>query len=490
MDRNRVQGSQGLLALVTSVTIQVVGFPAFKAFTMSAIHRPIAIALILAAVTGCQAPGFMGLSNSATSPDAATGSSRLMRARFRVLIPISLAQGISVAPPSATDAATSPNHFDDRAVVGAKVYLEGQSTAVDMTDDLGFASLALAQGRLTPVRAEFKTPDGNVTMSALVYIGKDTQSLPVFAINVASTLVTSKIAQKFQFSDLKYLDYSKLQGGVAAVEQAIRTPDGAYDPRVLPRLTRQWTVLDSAQALVRLDPILTQALAEVLDTPIPSADEAAASSSAPILASSSVTASASFSTSASRAASLSATMSFKANADATVSALAMLGDMSLFAADLNSRWIYDLYDPDGRPQGQLVRKVSKLSSKANGILVTGTETGTWGGHSRELRFLMKRSPSQVRVAAAYRPSVDYPLPLTDERSWQAAPGITAIAHAPSEESSGSWRIDFTQEKNQRNLAWSEWLAPGQGFTRMQWFDLHGHRWEARLQPMSDSDSNP
>lgn len=451
---------------------------------MLPLHRAITISLILTAVTGCQAPGFMGLSNSATSPDGASESSRLMRARFRVLIPSSMAQGITVAPPSSTDAATSPNHFDDRAVIGAKVYIEGQSAVMDTTDDMGFASLALVQGRLTPVRAEFKTPDGPVTMSALVYVGKEPQSLPVFAINVASTLVTSKIARKFRFSDLRYLDYAKLQGGIAAVDQAIRTPDGAYNSEVLPRLTRQWTVLDTAQALVRLDPILNQALAEVLNTPIPSGDDLAASAS--LLASPSVPIlGASSSASSSGSVDLPASASFKASGDATVSASTMLGDLSLFPADLDSRWVYDLYDPDGKAQGQMVRKVSKVTSKANGLVVAGSESGNWGGHSRELRFLMKRSTSQVRVAAAYRPTIDYPLPLTDGQSWQAAPGITAIAHAPA---SGSWRIDFMQERNARKFSWSEWLAPGVGFTRMQWMDRQGRRWEARLQPQEDPEA--
>ena len=455
---------------------------------MPALSRPIAIALILAALTGCQAPGFMGLSSS-TTPDATQAGSQLVRARFRVLIPASLAQGVTTAPPSSTDAATSPGQAGALAVVGAKVYLEGQTTTYDFTDDQGFASLGLVQGQLTPIRAEFKTADGSVIgMSALAYVGDNVQSVPIFPISLSTTLVTSKIAQKFPYSDLKYLNFTSIQKAESQVDQALRTPDGAYDPQYLPDLSRQWSVMDLDQALIRLDPILSRALASVLATPIPDDSSMAASrslsatDSLPLL---DATLSTTLSATPSLSATSSATASLVATPDATVSVKILSGDDSLFAGEVGSKWVYDLFDSEGKPHGQVVRQVTKASLKGQGEFLMGTETGAWDGHDRQMIFLMKRSPSLIRFAAAYRPSVDYPLPLKDGQSWAAAPGIRAIAHAPTE-ASGSWRIDFSRIKDGTKQDWSEWLAAGKGFTRLQWYDPHGHRWEARLHSASST----
>lgn len=421
------------------------------------------IALALVAITGCQAPGFMGLSGNSTVPDATQGA-HMVRARFRVLIPASLAQGLTLAPYSPEEATRSGGHLDDRSVVGAKVFLDGQTAVQDTTDDLGFASLAVPQGRLVPVRAEFKAPGGTVSMTALVRVDADAQAAPVFSVTLASTLVTSKVAQRFRYEELDYLSYDRIQAGTLTVDQAIRGRDGAYDPSYLPNLGRQWTVLDTAQSLARLDPILTRALSDVLATEIPAASASVPASASPVPVAT-----------ASRAPIASPSVPATASVAATPSI--RIADLSLFTAEMGQRWTYDLFDADGKPSGTMERAVAKVAAKANGVLITGTELGDWNPNGRELRFLMKRTATGVKFAAAYRPSVDYPLPMADGQTWRAATDISAVSHALED----GWRVDFKRLQNGRTVSWSEWLAPGVGFTRLQWVDPRtGRRWEARL----------
>lgn len=444
-------------------------------------RRTIAIALALTVLTGCQAPGFMGLSDNATSPEAQ--GNRVVRARFRVLVPASLAQDLTLAPISQPAASWSESHYDDRSVVGARVFLDSQSSVTDSTDDLGYASLAVPQGQLVPVRAEFKTPNGTVSMTALVRVDGTEQAAPIFTITVASTLVTSKLAQRFSFQDLRHLDYPQIVKGTQAVNQAIRTSSGAYDPRYLPNLARTWSVLETAQTLARLEPILNRALADVLSTPIPVSGTASASATATLSTRPVPTASFSAAPVASAAATASPVLASEAMGDEAPRARA---DASIFPVEPGRRWTYDLYDGAGQRLGTLTRAVAKATPKGGGLLVQGVESGEWAGN--ELRYLMKRGASRVQFAAAYRPSVEYPLPLVDGQSWQAAPDIRAVAHAPvvaeaaSESWDVDWRIDFKRVRDGKTTEWSEWLAPGEGFTRFQWLDPRtGDRWDARLQ---------
>ncbi|MNT49777.1 hypothetical protein D3C72_1866500 [compost metagenome] len=165
-------------------------------------------------------------------------------------------------------------------------------------------------------------------------------------------------------------------------------------------------------------------------------------------------------------------------------------DDRLFPVELGRTWTYDLYNGADQPMGTVTRQVAKVTPKANGLLVQGTETGAWTDN--ELRFLMRRTPSGVQFAAANRPSVTYPLPLSDGHTWQAAPDIRAVAHAPvateaaTESWDASWRIDFTRERNGKTARWSEWFSPEVGLTRFQWLDSRtGDRWDARLKPPVD-----
>lgn len=432
-----------------------------------ALRRSMTVALALLALTGCQAPGFMGLSADSTVPETSQGV-QMVRARFRVLIPASLAQGLTLAPYSPEAATRSGGHLDDRSVVGAKVFLDAQPNVQDTTDDLGFASLAVPQGRLTPVRAEFKAPGGTVSMTALILVEAEAKAAPVFSVTLASTLVTSKIAQHFRYEDLNHLPYARIQSGTLTVDQAIRGRDGAYDPSYLPNLGRQWTVLDTAQSIARLDPILTRALADVLATRIP-----AATASATLSATASLTPAPTASVLPKAETGLTASAS-----PAVASASLKVADLSLFAAAMGQRWTYDLIDDQGEPRGTMVREVVKVSAKPNGVLLTGTEEGDWNPTGSKLRFLMKRTPTGIQFAAAYRPQVQYPLSMVDGQTWRAAADIAATAHADED----SWRIDFARLQNGRTVTWSEWLAPGLGFTRLQWIDPRSNRrWEAVLQ---------
>ncbi|MNX75861.1 hypothetical protein D3C86_1073500 [compost metagenome] len=450
-------------------------------------RRTLAIALALTVLTGCQAPGFMGLSDNATAPEVE--SNRVVRARFRVLVPASLSENLTLAPVSQPPATYSESQYDDRSVVGARVFLDSQPNVTDTTDDLGYASLAVPQGQLVPVRAEFKTPNGTVSMTAIIRVDGTEQAAPIFPITVASTLVTSKIAQRFSFKDLRHLNYQQILEGTKTVNQAIRTSTGAYDPRYLPNLARTWSVLDTAQTLARLDPILNRALAKVLATPIPA--EPVASTS--VAASASVVAPPAALPLSGKLASPTPTASAAAAADQAVdTAERATADARLFPTEPGRRWAYDLFDGEGQRLGLLTREVAKVIPKANGLLVQGVESGEWAGN--ELRFLMKRTASGVQFAAAYRPSVTYPVPMADGQSWQAAPDIQAVAHAPvateaaTESWDTSWRIDFKRQRDGKTTEWSEWLAPGEGFTRFQWLDPRtGERWDARLQPPTDSE---
>ncbi|HEY9856938.1 MAG TPA: hypothetical protein V6D05_14435 [Stenomitos sp.] len=444
---------------------------------MRTLRQSMTIALALVAITGCQAPGFMGLSGNSTVPEATQGA-HMVRARFRVLIPASLSQGLNLAPYSAEEATRSGGHLDDRSVVGAKVFLEGQNTLQDTTDDLGFADLAVPQGRLTPVRAEFKAPGGTVSMTALILVDEDAASAPVFSITLASTLVTSKIAQRFRYEDLNYLPYDKIESATLTVDQAIRDRDGSYDPSYLPNLGRQWTVLDTAKSIARLDPILTRALADVLATQIPATASATVSATASAAPAATVSVLPKLSE---------ATVSVPASPSVEATTSARVADLSLFTAAMGQRWTYDLLDDQGEPSGTMVREVVKVAAKPNGVLLTGSEQGDWNPSGNGMRFLMKRTPTGVSFAAAYRPQVNYPLPMADGQTWRAATDVTAVAHAEQD----AWRVDFTRVQFGKTTSWSEWLAPGVGFTRLQWVDPRtNRRWEARLHTDPDPTPSP
>lgn len=447
-------------------------------------RRTIAIALAMTVLAGCQAPGFMGLSDNSTSPGVETN--RVVRARFRVLVPASLAQDVTLAPVSQPPATWSEGHYDDRSVVGARVFLDSQPSITDTTDDLGYASLAVPHGQLVPVRAEFKTLSGTVSMTTLIRVDGVEQAAPIFTFTVASTLVTSKIAQRFSFKELRHLDYQQILEGTRTVNQAIRTSNGAYDPRYLPNLARTWSVLDTAQTLARLDPILNRALADVLATPIPTGQAASAS----VAASPSALPSPVATPLLVPVASATATASALPDPSGAAEPDQALADARLFPTEPGRRWAYDLFDGAGQRLGTLTREVAKVTPKGGGVLVQGVESGEWAGN--ELRFLLKRTPAGVQFAAAYRPSVEYPLPLMDGQTWKAAPDIQAVAHAPlateaaSASWDASWRIDFKRVRNGKTTEWSEWLAPDGGFTRFQWMDPRtGDRWDARLQPPAD-----
>lgn|GEM_PF-1949911 len=453
-----------------------------------------AIALVAALAVGCQAPGFMGLSGNSTAPDSADGN-RIVRARFQVLVPTSLATGIALVPATSTLPASGQLRYDERAVIGAKVYLDGQPNVSDLTDDQGYASLGIPQGRLTPVRAEFKTADGTVTMSALAYVGRDAGAAAIVPITIASTLVSSKIAQHFKFGDLRYLDPDHLRADTDAFDQALRLPDGTYDPQLLPRLGRTWSVLDVAQAVDHLDPLLNKVLADVLATRIPAPDEASGSLTASGSTVSVSTDSVTVVSTGSATASLTATATLTASPSLAASSSILVGTETLFPAEVGQRWVYDLFDDSGKRRGRLVRQVARLTPRPGGFLAAGRETGDWNPDGNEMRFLLRRSTTQVEFAAAFRPSVAYPLPLTDGLTWKAAPGVGAIAHAPDPTQdgprAGAWRVDFTQVRDGDTATWSEWLVPGVGFTAFQWVDSgSGRRWEARLAPTPTPTPSP
>lgn len=417
----------------------------------------------------------MGLNGSATTPDALSDGSHLVRARFRVLVPSELARGVALAPDAEPEASPSSLRADDRAVVGARVFLDAQPSVTDTTDDLGYASLALLQGHLTPVRAEFKTPNGTVSMTALVMIGPDAEAAPVFPISLASTLVMSKLAQHFSFSDLGSLPYGRIRTDTGVVDLALRTADGSYDPRYLGSLPRQWTVLDTVRAMTLVDPLLNAALADVLSVRIRSDASPSLSASA-----SDPAATASPSASGSLAPSVVASASSTSSGAVSEATPSLSADETLFAAELGQRRVYDLVDASGHSLGRMTRVIVKATPTNDSLVLTGHESGEWAGVGHPLTFLMKRSPSGIEFSAAYRPAVVYPLPLTDGQTWEAATGISAVAHREASPK-GSWRIDFKRDVDGHVRSWSEWLTSGVGFMRFQWFDPRsGARFEARL----------
>lgn len=432
-------------------------------------RRSLALALILLTVAGCQAPGFMGLSGSETG-EAGTSETRVARARFRVLVPASLGTGLPLVSQT-MEATGSRGYGGDRAVTGALVFLEAQPAVRDTTDADGYASLAVPVGALTPVRAEFQTPDGLVSMTGLAYLDPQATEVPTLALTVASTLVTSRLAQRFRFAELAYLDALEVARATEVVDRALRTPQGDVDPRYMPRLVRQWSVLELAESMARLDPVLNGALARVLVRRSPTPGPASGSLAPLASASAGVP---------------------RATPDATLSVPASsslrVGDARLFPLSVGRSWVYDLLDESGEVVGTHARVIERLAPRPGALLATSRETGDWAGEEEGLRFLVRRSAQGIRVAGAFRPSVVYPLPLSNGRKWAAAPEIEAIAHAPAASPSldeawpGAWRVDFKRQRPQGPVRWSEWLVPDVGFVRMQWVDLRDDsRHEAVLQ---------
>ncbi len=217
----------------------------------------VSIVACLGSLVACQAPGFMGLNQ-----DASLGPSRpderLVRVRFRVLVPETLSGGTSIQSIPSPEATQGGWTTDERSIVGATVMIDGQKGASDVTDEQGLATLALPSDRVVPIRAEFNTVRGKVSLTTLAWASAEEERVPSILVSLPAALITARLATRHPARDLARLDRSRYLEAIRTLDARMRDETGHFDARWLPASRQGWGMTDLAAWLLRLQPVLDE----------------------------------------------------------------------------------------------------------------------------------------------------------------------------------------------------------------------------------------
>ncbi|MEB3188037.1 MAG: hypothetical protein VKP72_11435 [bacterium] len=231
------------------------------------------IVACLGVLVACQAPGFMGLNQ-----DASLGPSRpderLVRVRFRVLVPETLGRGMAIQSIPSPEATQGGWTTDERSIIGATVMIDGPRGASDVTDEQGLATLALPSGRVIPIRAEFQTPRGKVSLTTLAWASTEVERVPSILVSLPAALVTARLATRFASKDLARLDRERYLAAIRTLDARMRDESGRFDPRWLPASGLGWGMADLAAWLLRLRPVLDDLTTDLVPAGVSAAGEA------------------------------------------------------------------------------------------------------------------------------------------------------------------------------------------------------------------------
>ena len=384
----------------------------------------IPIVACASALVACQAPGFMGLNQDAalgpTRPDE-----RIVRVRFRVLLPEALCTGMSVQSIPSPEATQGGWTTDERSLVGVKIPLEGQKTPVDFTDEQGIATLGLPAGRVIPIRADFNTRRGPVSLTTLAWASADALHVPNVLVSLPAALITSRLATRHPARDLARLDREQFLESIRILDARMRDETGHFDSTWLPSEGQSWGMADLAAWLIRLDPLLTD-LTRGLILPADTAHMASPSASSslyvyggeseiPVASASPETVTAS----PSRTLSAHHVASWRLADLGIVPDSSWEGSASSLVASKSARF--------ERRLGAVTRRGPIQIFRGTDFLITPDATHSWN-------FLVRVAPGRVKWAYPGRPAHDLNWPLQGHSSLPAridlpAPGISGATES-------------------------------------------------------------
>lgn len=410
----------------------------------------LAAGLLVGVLAGCQAPGFMGLNGESAIPGLGIDHYTLARVPIRVMVPAEGASGRHSA-----DVPEIPAE-------GAKVYLALDPEISARTDSEGIAPLTIPVNGVQLIRAEVRTAAGTMHLEGMMGLpfsrereqasGPNTVSLPTMrelneplTLSLASTLVAAHLQERYTPEEIRYLDPMHVLTATREVTQALKAGGMGYQTASIPDLTEFEDVRRLAQELVQRHEKVRAAFQMVFTARVPE-----------------------------RAATPSATASLEAEATASVAADATLpqsvAGTELFPLEAGSRATFQLVDAQQQVVGQVVRTLTRVSERTDGVVATGTLEQTVEGQPRQWRFMIKRQADKIMLSMPYRPELTYPLPFADGGEWIPAKGLLAKStFAPGQQGEpDAWTIHVTGEIKGKPVEWTEVYQPENGLVAFSW----------------------
>ncbi len=411
----------------------------------------IAAGLLAGVLAACQAPGFMGLNGETTIPglgglDAYT----LARVPIRVILPAEVAPGRRTG-----DGPEVPAE-------GAKVYLVLDPSIQARTDAEGIAPLTIPVNGVQLIRAEVRTAAGTLRLEGMMGLpfsrereqanGPNTVALPSMrelneplTLSLASTLVAAHLQERFTPEQIRYLDPAQVLNVTREVTQVLKPSSGSYRTASIPDLTEVDDVRRVAKDLVARHEKVREAFRVLFVSRVPD-----------LLATPSATAS--------------ALPVATASAVATASTAIATAGTDLFPLKAGARTTYTLLDAEDKPVGTVVRTLTKVTTRTNGLTASGRLVLTRDGKTSQWRFMLKRQDNRVTLSMPYRPEMTYPLPFTEDAEWIPAPGLIAKAtRMPGEgDAPETWTITISGDLKGQPVAWTEIYQPEVGLVSFTW----------------------
>lgn len=418
--------------------------------SVRSVSNLVSAGLIAGLLVACQAPGFMGLNGEATIPGLGLDSYTLARVPIRVMLPAEVSPG---------------KRSIDRPEVpaeGAKVYLALDPSKFSRTDAEGIAPLTIPVNGIQLIRAEVRTASGTMLLEGMMGLpfsrereqsnGPNTVALPSMrelneplTLSLASTLAAALLQDRYTPEQIRYLDPAQVLAAIREISQVLKPSTSGYRTASLPDLTDPEDVRRVAQELMVRHEKVRDAFRLVFAARVPD-----------LLATPSATASAVEE----------ATASAEASASATVGAVST----DLFPLKAGMRTAFTLMDAENQPVGHVVRTLTKVTERPDGIRATGQMALTLDGKTSVTRFLLKLQPDQLKLSLPYRPELTYPLPLTEDAEWIPAAGLTAKATrvVGEGEEPDTWTVTISGDLKGQPVSWTEVYQPGVGLVAFTW----------------------
>lgn len=402
-------------------------------------------------LVACQAPGFMGMNGDTGIPGLGLDAYTLARVPIRVMLPAEVVPG------------RRSSDRKDVPAEAAKVYLALDPTRTVMTDAEGIAPLTIPVNGIQVIRAEVRTAAGTMTLEGMMGLpfsrereqasGPNTLALPSMrelneplTLSLASTLVAAHLQERYTIEQIRYLEPAMVLAATREVSQALKASTGGYQTASLPDLTDARDVQRVANELVARHSKVKEAFRLVFTARIPelTASPSATASALPVTAT--------------------------ASTPASASVAAASAESELFPLKSGAQTTFSLVDDEDKALGTVVRSLTRVTQKTDGVRASGLLTLTMGGKKSEWRFLLKQQPNQLKLSMPHRPELTYPLPFIDGAEWVPAPGLTAKVErqAPQAESAETWTVTIAGELNGKPVSWTERYQPQVGLVAFTW----------------------
>jgi len=418
--------------------------------SMRSVRTLVAAGLLAGALVACQAPGFMGLNGESAIPGLGLDSYTLARVPIRVMLPAEVAPG---------------KRSLDRPEVpaeGAKVYLALDPTITALTDAEGIAPLTIPVNGIQLIRAEIRTASGTMVLEGMMGLpfsqgrekqsGPNTVSVPSMrelneplTLSLASTLVAAHLQERFTTEQIRYLDPAHVLAATREVSQVLKPDTGGYRTASLPDLSEIEDVRRVAQELVARHEKVREAFRQVFAARVPdlTATPSATASELP---------------------------EASPSVEASESTAVLLAGANLFPLKAGTSTMFSLIDTEDHVIGQVVRTLTKVTERPDGMRADGQLAMTADGKTTRTRFMLKLQPNQLKLSLPYRPELTYPLPFTEDAEWVPAPGLLAKATRVAGEGDepDTWTVSITGDLKGQPVEWTEVYQPQAGLIGFTW----------------------